>query len=193
MKLSLGPKDILFPVPAALVVSGTGKQANIITVAWIGVAGSDPPAIGISLKESRYSLELIRAAGEFSVNIPSSEHFRETDYCGIVSGRKRDKFADTGFTPVPGLKIGSPVIKECPLNIECRVMTEVPVGKWILIIGEILETRIDADKACGPGIIDIPGTDPLAYCATVREYYTLGKKLGNGFSAGKEIKDRLKA
>ncbi len=188
MKIQLGPSDIFFPVPAALIVSGTWEKPNIITVAWIGIMSSDPPVIAISLKKSRYSLALIRDSNEFTVNIPPAELFKETDYCGIVSGRKRNKFKDTNFTPLKSTKIDTPIIKECPFNMECKVIKEVEVGQWLAFFGEIVETHIDEDKINKSNMkIDISKVNPLVYCATVREYWELGKKLGNGFHAGKEL------
>lgn len=118
MKKQLGPSDAIFPVPAALIVSGMNEDVNIITLAWIGIVSSTPPTIGISLKKSRYSLGLIRKTREFSVNIPAASFFKEVDYCGITTGRKRDKFDDTGFTPMESSKISPPIIKECPYNIK---------------------------------------------------------------------------
>ena len=194
MKTQLGPSSILFPVPSALVVSGDLEEPNIITVAWIGIMSSSPPTIGISLKKSRYSLELIRKTKEFTVNIPQSDKFKEVDYCGIVSGRKRNKFSDTGFTPQESLKIVPPIIEECPFNIECRLIKEIELGEWMMLLGEIVETHIDKDKINNAHIseIDIAKIDPLVYCATVREYWKLGSKLGDGFNAGKAILEQIK-
>jgi len=193
MKIQLGPSDILFPVPAALVVSGSFEKPNIITIAWVGIMSSLPPVVGVSLKKSRYSLGLIRDTKEFTVNIPSADKFKETDYCGIVSGRKRDKFIDTNFTPLKSTKIDAPIIKECPFNMECVVIKEVELGEWVLFLGEIVETYIDENKTNIPNKnkIDIAKVNPLVYCATVREYWSLGNKLGNGFHAGKEILRKL--
>jgi len=188
MKIQLGPSDILFPVPAALIVSGTYEHPNIITVSWIGIMGSDPPVIAISLKHGRYSLELIRDSNEFTVNIPSAEHYRETDYCGLVSGRRRNKFNDTTFTPLRSVKIDTPIIKECPFNMECKVKNEIEVGEYVVFFGEIVETHIDEDKINTSNMkIDISKVNPLVYCATVREYWKLGKKLGKGFNVGKDL------
>lgn len=194
MKIQLGPSDILFPVPAALVVSGFFEKPNIITVAWIGIMSSSPPVLGISLKRNRYSLELISTTKEFTINIPQSSKFKEVDDCGIVSGKERNKFNDTGFTPQRSKKIKAPIIKECPFNIECRVIREVELGEWVMILGEIVETHIDNDKInnANENEIDIAKINPLVYCATVREYWTLGNKLGNGFNDGKEILKQIK-
>ncbi len=190
MKIQLGPTDILFPVPAALIVSGSLEKPNIITVAWIGMMASAPPVIAISLKNNRYSLELIRKTKQFTVNIPSAKQFKEADYCGLVSGRDKDKFSDTGFTAIGSKKIDAPIIEQCPFNLECRVIKEeVELGQWVVIFGEIIETHIDQDKIDLPSkTIDVAKVNPLVYCATIREYWQLDKKIGKGFGAGKELK-----
>jgi flavin reductase (DIM6/NTAB) family NADH-FMN oxidoreductase RutF len=193
MKKQLGPSDAIFPVPAALIVSGVKDDANIITIAWIGIASSTPPTIAISLRKTRLSLELIREYGEFTVNIPSSSFYKEVDYCGITTGRKRRKFDDTGFTPATSMKVKPPIIKECPYNIECKVTHDITIGDWTLILGEIVETHIDEDKAdkSKRAGIDISRIKPLIYCAEVREYWDMGNLLGYGFDAGKEIVNKM--
>ena len=186
-KKQLGPTDTFFPIPAALIVCGTIPNVNIITIAWIGIAGSNPPILSISVKKSRFSLELIRDHEEFTVNIPSTKYFKKTDYCGIVSGKTADKFADTGLTPLKSKKIDVPIIKECPYNLECIKVKEVEFGEYVVIFGEIVENHIDSDKIDANNQIDIEKVDPLVYCARIREYWKLGKKIGKGFEAGKEI------
>lgn len=192
-KEQLGATDVFFPIPAALIVCGTIENANIITIAWIGIAGSNPPIISISVKKSRYSLKLIRELGEFTVNIPSADYFKETDYCGIVSGKNTDKFTDTGLTPLKSKKINVPIIKECPYNLECKKVKEVEFGDYRVIFGEIVENHIDSDKIDKDNKeINIKKVNPLVYCARIREYWDLGEKIGNGFKAGKEILKNVK-
>ena len=189
MKKQLGPSNALFPVPAVLVVSNADEKPNIITVAGIAIVSSTPLTLGITVSKSRYSLELIRKSKEFTVNIPSAALFKEVDYCGITTGRKVDKFADTGLTPIKSVKINTPIIKECPYNIECRLVQEIDLGEWEFLLGEILETHIDDDKydLSQKAHIDISKVDPLVYCAKAREYWNMGTKIGTGFSAGKDI------
>jgi len=178
MKKQLGASDTFFPVPATLVVSGSGNEANIITVVWSGIVSSTPPTIGISLYKERYSLELIRKTGEFTVNIASADLVKETDYCGIISGRKTNKFSDTGLTPLPGAVVKSPIIEQCPYNMECKV------------VGEIVETHIDEDKIVEnkeKNKIEISKVNPLTYCAGIREYWQLGDKVGDAFNVGKQL------
>jgi len=99
MKRQLGPSDILFPVPAALVASGSLRKPNILTVAWIGMMASDPPVLAISLNKARHSLSMIKSTREFTVNIPNASQFRQTDFCGLFSGRNRNKFKACGSPP----------------------------------------------------------------------------------------------
>ena len=177
-------KDILFPVPSALVVSGAGNDSNIITVAWIGIVGSKPPALGISLQKNRYSLSLIKQTQEFTVNIPRQGDFEKVDYCGMVSGKNTNKFTDTGFTRMNGCKVKVPIIKECPVNIECRVMREVDLSDWTLVIGEILEVNIDEYCLDDSGKVSVAKADPLVYIPTIREYWSIGRKLADSFKIG---------
>jgi flavin reductase (DIM6/NTAB) family NADH-FMN oxidoreductase RutF len=189
MKTRLGPSDMLFPVPAALVVSGTVARPNIITTAWIGIASSTPPTVAISLRGTRFSLGLIRESGEFTVNIPGAALFREVDYCGLVSGRDTDKFEDTRLTPLKSALVAPPIIDECPYNMECVVVGEHELGEWVMILGRIVETHADADKVSEhDGKLDMSSVNPLIYYAVVREYREPGRKLGDGFSAGRQVK-----
>ena len=67
-------------------------------------------------------------------------------------------------------------------------MQDIELGDWVVIFGEILETHVDVDKLDPEtGKIDISKVDPLVYCATIREYWSLGKRIGFGFSAGKKL------
>ena len=186
MKLQLGASDAFFPVPAALIGCGTMEAPNMITIAWISIVTKTPPTIGMSLKKTRHSFKLIKETGEFTVNIPQAKDYKEVDYCGIVSGSDTNKFADINFTPVKGAKVTAPIIKECPYNMECRVSQEIDLGDYVLILGEIVETHIDEDKVTDSKI-DIAKVDPLVYAARVRDYWSLGKKIGDGFAAGKRI------
>ena len=145
MKRKLGPTDILFPVPAALVACGSLEKPNLLTIAWIGMMASDPPVLAISLLKNRHSLGLIRAEKEFTVNIPSAKNFVETDFCGLVSGRNQNKFQNCGFTPVPGSVVRAPLVEQCPFNLECKVVQEIGFGDWVVIFGEVVETHVDVD------------------------------------------------
>jgi flavin reductase (DIM6/NTAB) family NADH-FMN oxidoreductase RutF len=174
-----------------LVVSGTGDNANIMTVVWGSIVSGNPPTIGIAVNKHRYSLELIRENREFTVNIPSKDLVAEADYCGLASGSKTNKFLDTGLTAIDGSIVKTPLIKECPYNIECKVIQEVEVGDWILVLGEIVEAHIDEDKLVKSDRIipDYAKIQPPSYFGNAREYRGIGEICGDAFSIGKSLRN----
>ncbi len=191
MKTTFGPKKIMFPCPTALVVTGTMENANIVTIAWVSLLTSQPPTLGISVGTRGYSGEAIKANKDFTVNIASVEIMTETDFCGIRSGKDIDKFSETGLTKMPSKIVSSPIIKECPLNLECRLTDWRIIGRTNHFVGEIMETHVDTDKLrdkADIGSIDIRAFDPLIYIGGVREYRRIGEKVGDPYQIGNQLK-----
>ena len=177
-----GPSEALFPVPVVMVsVAGKNGKANIITLAWVGVVCSSPPTIGISIRPGRYSNNLIRETGEFVVNVPNLDLVEETDWCGTVSGREVDKFKKTGLTKTPASKVKPPLIKECPVNIECKLRQVLNLGVHDLFLGEVVAVHYDEEILDDNGNVDYNKARPFVY--NQGEYWSLGKKVGSyGFS-----------
>lgn len=188
MKKAIGPKAMILPLPAALIVTGNFDHANIVTIAWISPLTSSPQTVGFSMGTRKHSYNLLKDTGTFTVNIPSAEIMKEVDFCGINSGAEYDKFVQTGFTKVKSNHIDSPMIKECPINMECKLVNEIQVGNTPLFLGEVLETYVDGDKLTETGHFDVSKINPLVYCTTVREYWTLGEKIGEAYQVGKQLK-----
>lgn len=189
MKKPLGPVERLFPMPCALIVGGTTHEADALAASWINVVSSTPPTIALGLRESRRTLELIEQTGTFTVNIPRADMAETVDYFGLASGRAEDKFAVSGLTLAPSEVIVTPLITECPYNIECRVTHTVPVGSYRVLMGEIVQAHADtAILRDGTGdLIDTDALDPLVYIAGVREYRRLGEKVADAFSVGRGL------
>ena len=193
VKQAWKPGNVLSPVPVVLVTCGGTPtwRPNIITVAWTGSICSDPPMLSISLRPQRYSFDIIRETGEFVVNLPSCRHAKAVDWCGMVSGAKVDKFAETGLTPAPALKTSAPIILECPVNIECRVKTVLPLGTHDLLLAEVLAVQVTADLMDEKGRFRVEKAEFMAY--GIGEYFALGESLGRfGFSVRKKKTKRGK-
>jgi len=177
-KRILKPHTRLFPLPVVLTtcVDKDGNP-NIITLAWVGIVCSEPPQISISVRHQRYSCELIMESREFTVNVPSESIVREVDVCGNVSGREANKFALTDLTPIPSRKIRPPLIKECPYNIECKVVRELDLGSHVMFIGEVVAMHVDEEILDENGAVDYRKAKPFSYCAT--GYWTLDREIGS--------------
>jgi flavin reductase (DIM6/NTAB) family NADH-FMN oxidoreductase RutF len=176
------PSTALYPVPVVLVtcVDPAGKP-NIITLAWAGTVCSSPPMVGIGVRPSRYSHDLIRDSGEFVVNLPSTAIAEAVDICGTVSGANVDKFQTTGLTPLLASKVRPPLIAECPVNLECKMTQALSLGAHTLFLGEIVAVQTDESVLNEAGSLDVRLARPIAFANG--EYWTLGEMLGTyGFS-----------
>jgi len=180
------PGTMLYPVPAALVTSlSRDGKPNVCTVAWTGTICSEPPMLSISLRPSRLSHENIMQTRQFVVNMPSEAMIRKTDYCGVVSGRDLDKFAQTGMTIAPASQVQAPIIIECPINIECQVRKTLELGTHTMFVAEIVAVQVNKDLITPSGRFAIEKAGLFAYVHG--GYYPLGERLGKfGYSVKKK-------
>jgi flavin reductase (DIM6/NTAB) family NADH-FMN oxidoreductase RutF len=183
MKVERKPLPLIYPNPVVLVTTvDANKRANIMTLTLVGAVCWEPPIVGIGVGKNQHSRTLIEKLGEFVVNIPKAEMLRDVEYCGLVSGREVDKCSKTSFSLVPSSKVGPPIIKECPVNLECKVKNEIPLGSNILFLAEIVCLHIDEEMLDGKGGVDMEKAKPLLFNLT-NAYWGIGKKLAEyGFT-----------
>jgi flavin reductase (DIM6/NTAB) family NADH-FMN oxidoreductase RutF len=187
-KVQLGPRTLLYPMPAFLIGADIAGRPNFMTAAWSGIACSNPPMLTVALQHHRYTLRGIKENGTFSVNVPSVDLVKETDYCGIVSGEKQDKVAACRFTVFYGPLKTAPLIAQCPLNLECKLVHMLHLGSHALVVGQIEEVHASED-CLSDGEPDLLKINPLIYCTgTEKTYHAFGQRLAQAFSVGMEIK-----
>lgn len=182
VKVKKSPWAALFPCPVVLVTSVDSKgKPNIITLAWAGIVCSNPPTLSLGIRPQRYSYGSIEDSGEFVVNIPTKEILKEVDLCGMVSGKDLDKFSETGLTPEPAEQVKPPLIRECPVNIECVVVEKIPLGVHHLFLGKVVRVHVDQEILDAKGRIDFTKVSPIVY--NPEEYWSLHERIGTyGFS-----------
>jgi len=158
-KITLENAPMLAPIPAAMVTCGTTDNANIITIAWTGIVCSIPPMTYISVTPERYSHGLLMANREFVINLTNKELVWPTHWCGSKSGRDYDKFKEMNLTPLTATKVSVPLIKEAPMNIECKITEVKTLGSHDMFLAEIVAVhasshlisektgKFDAEKA----------------------------------------------
>lgn len=167
----------VFPDPVALVTvdDGAGKS-NIITLAWVGMACSDPVCVSVAIRPSRHSHGLLKAAGEFCVNIPGAGLLGPVDRCGTVSGRDHDKWGETGLTPEPAEHVKAARIAECHYVLECKVVHSVGLGAHELFVGEVLGAYADESVIGEDGSLDYEALEPVTYLP--QGYHAVGERIG---------------
>ncbi len=177
----------VYPIPAVMVSCGTMEKSNIITVAWTGILNTEPAMVYISVRPTRYSYNLIKEQGEFVINLTTKKLVRETDWCGVKTGAKVDKFKEMNLHKEKAKFVQCPLIKESPVSIECKVKEIKELGSHHLFIAEVLSIDADDKYIDEKGAFDISKCDLIAYANG--GYYSLDKKLGKfGFSVQKKNK-----
>lgn len=184
----------LNPVPAVIITSQNKKgKTNAFTVAWIGTICTNPPMLSISIRPERLSYEYIKESMEFTVNIPNRYQVRETDYCGVISGRKVDKIAELGLEIENGHHISAPYLKDFPINIECKVKNIISLGTHDLFIAEVQGTHVDKKLIDKNGKIQFEKANLITY--SHGEYFPLDNtaigKFGFSISKNKEIIEKF--
>lgn len=180
------PGNMVYPVPAVMVtVADKEGNANIITVAWTGTVCTNPPMAYISVRPERYSYHMLEETGEFAINLTTKELVYATDYCGVKSGRDTDKFEALHLTKGEAAKISVPVIKESPVNIECKVVEKRKLGSHTMFLAEVVAVQADENYLDEQGRFDLSLAEPIVY--SHGEYYSLDEKLGKfGYSISKK-------
>lgn len=174
-KIQFKGSVLLNPVPVVLITSKNKEgKSNVFTVAWTGTICTKPPMLSISIRPERLSYEYIAETMEFTVNIPSRNMARETDFCGVVSGKQVDKIKQMEFTMMEGKEIGVDYIKECPVNIECKVKQIIKLGTHDLFLAEVVQSHINENLMDEKGKICLEKADLLSYCHG--EYFPMEKK-----------------
>jgi flavin reductase (DIM6/NTAB) family NADH-FMN oxidoreductase RutF len=181
-KVERDPATELYPVPAVVIsCADPDGKANLVTLAWVGTVCSEPPMLSIAVRPGRYSHPIIKETREFVVNIPRANQVRAVDICGSISGRSQDKFAAAKLTPAPAKYVKAPLVKEFPVNLECRVREVLSLGTHDLFIAEILCVHADEDVLDEGGDLAPEKLSPLAFVNGA--YYSLGELVGSyGFS-----------
>ena len=176
---------LLAPVPAALVTCGTIESPNVLTIGWTGIVCTRPPMTYISVRPERYSHDIIRDSGEFVINLTTSAMVKETDFCGVRSGRGVHKFEHCDFHAVPEEKVAAPLLEECPVSLECRVTESKLLGSHTMFLAEIIGVDVDERYIDSKGKLNLQQCGLAAYAHG--EYFALGRKLGDfGFSVKKK-------
>lgn len=152
-----------FPTPLALVsCADQSGKGNIITLAWVGVVSNEPPMVSIAIRRGKYSYHLIKASGEFVLNLATEELLKETDYCGTVSGKNVDKWETSNFTPVPATRVKAPLIDRSPVNLECVVRHVLHLGSHDVFLSEVVASHVD-HEALTDGKLDATKVRPIVY------------------------------
>jgi len=184
-KVKLGAVPLVYPIPIVLVGATVDGKANFTEVGDCSVMGINPALVTISLSATHHTTKGIDTTGTFSINFPSTQMLSLADYCGMVSGQDVNK--ETLFETFSGETTDAPLIQDCPVGLECRVIDVVQVKHRRLFIAEVIECYVSSqfveDVDGKQRVADLTKLDPIIY-ALDNHYYRIGDVIGTGYSEG---------
>jgi flavin reductase (DIM6/NTAB) family NADH-FMN oxidoreductase RutF len=184
------PGTMIYPIPAVMVSCGhQPEEFNIITIAWTGTINSKPPMCYISVRPERYSYDIIKRTGEFVINLTTERLAKATDWCGVRSGSKYNKWEKMNLTPAPAKVVKAPIIEESPVNVECVVKDIIELGSHHMFTAEVVNVSVDDTYLDESGKFSFAKARPLVY--NHGHYFGLGDIIGKfGWSVQKKRKKK---
>jgi flavin reductase (DIM6/NTAB) family NADH-FMN oxidoreductase RutF len=186
-KINIGNNVFLLPMPMVLVGSRIKGRPNFMAVAWVSRVNASPNVMCVAIG-NKFTAEGILENKEFSINIPSVDLMPQTDLMGIVSGRDYDKSKE--FDIFYGALKNAPMICECPVMMECRLVKSVRLEVDTLFMGEVMNVWSE-EKYLTNGAPDITKVSPFCLSMPDNRYWSLGKEIGKAWHEGMKLKDKL--
>lgn len=187
-KVKFGKVPLIYPIPIILAGALVKGKPNFETLGDVGIMGIKPPIVYISSGQDHYTNQGILEHKTFSINFPPTKLLALTDYCGTVSGHDVDK--SQLFKVFFGELETAPMIQECPVNIECKVIKELSIQHRQIFIGDVVQSYVNEDfvveREGRPRIVDMKKLDPIIYALDNR-YYNIGKLIGIGYQESKKF------
>jgi flavin reductase (DIM6/NTAB) family NADH-FMN oxidoreductase RutF len=182
-------RNLVFPYTPMLVGVNVADRPNYITIGLIGWLCYD--MMSVSIGHEQYSRAGLEQNRTFSINQPTAGLVKEVDYCGMISGRTGEK--SELFKTFYGELKTAPMIQECPINIECRVVQTLVRPIHTVYLGEVV--AVYADEAfMQDRVPDVTRIQPFFYAPDpsrgkqVHSYWALGERIGQAFAIGKDLK-----
>jgi flavin reductase (DIM6/NTAB) family NADH-FMN oxidoreductase RutF len=155
---------LLEPGPVVLVTTARGGRPNVMTMSWHMMLDFEPPTLACVISNRNFTFDILTETRECVINIPTAELARKVVACGNTSGRVLDKFKKFHLTALPAERVGAPLISECYVNLECKVIDTSMVDKYCVFILEVVKAWIDRAKKnprtihhCGRGVFMVGG------------------------------------
>jgi flavin reductase (DIM6/NTAB) family NADH-FMN oxidoreductase RutF len=156
--------QLLEPGPVVMVTTSLNGKPDIMTMSWHMMVDFEPPVVACVISNRNYTFDIIKKTKECVINIPTEELAAKVVKVGNCSGRKVDKFKKFELTQEPASFVKAPLIAECFVNLECKVIDTKMATKYNIFILEVLKGWITTSKEkvrtihhCGNGVFAVDG------------------------------------
>lgn len=183
-KIELGTQISIYPMPVTLLGTMVEGRANFMALGWVSRVNTEPPMLAASVYGKHHTYAGILETGTFSINVPSADMIEATDYCGMFSGKDVDK--SEVFDVFYGTLKTAPMISQCPLCLECRLIHTVSLPMNEVFIGQIMASYTE-DRYLTEGTLDIKKMNPILLTMPDNTYWLVGDSAGKAWSIGQRF------
>lgn len=131
--------------PVVLLTTAKGNRNNVMTMSWHTMLDFEPPLIGCVISNMDYTFNTLKKTKECVIAIPTLELARKVVKVGNTSGRNIDKFKTYGLTPIQATSVKAPLVGECYINLECKVVDTTLINKYNFFVLEVLKAWINPE------------------------------------------------
>lgn len=156
MRISIKPEESYHLInhgPCNLLTTGDGKRQNVAPINWTMPLNNDPPLMLTVVEEGIYTEELLKASGEFVVNVVGEPLAEKALACGRCHGREINKFEKFGLVPLSSKKVKPPYLKESIAHIECQLIGQHPYDGVTIFVGKVLHAEVEEEYWSGKSLI----------------------------------------
>lgn len=189
-RINIGNNAFILPEPQTILGTMLDGKPNFMALAWITRLNYQPCLMGMGVNQGHASHRAIMETGQFSINIPSVDMVEVTDYVGLASGKRIDK--SVLFDIHYGELSSAPLIRECPLSMEFKLVETVSLPSNTLFVGELVAAWTE-DRFMTDGYVDVQKVRPMTLTMPDNRYWAVGEQVGRAWHDGKVIRKRIKA
>ncbi|AMK12823.1 MAG: flavin reductase family protein [Pseudodesulfovibrio sp.] len=184
-RINIGNSAFLLPAPQVILGTILDGKPNFMAMAWVTQANYEPCVMAMAVNQGHASHRAIMETGRYSINIPSVDLVAKTDYAGLVSGNRTDKSAlfDVHYGELKDV----PLIRECPLALELRLVQHVALSHDTLFLGEVAAAWTE-ERFLTDGRVDVEKVRPFTLTMPDNRYWAVGEQVGRAWHEGKALK-----
>ena len=156
MPIKINPEEAYHLInhgPCNLITTGDGARRNVAPINWTMPLNNDPALMLTVLEEGIFTGKLLRASGEFVINVVGESLAGKVLACGKCHGDAVNKFEKFGLTPLASSQVKPPFLKESLAHIECRLIGQHPYGGVTIFVGEVKHAEVEEEYWNGKSII----------------------------------------
>ncbi|MCG7378146.1 flavin reductase family protein [Paenibacillus sp. ACRSA] len=170
-KLMIGS---VVPRPIAWVSTRSVEGVlNLAPFSFFTIASRNPPTLLLSIGPGvderqgtiKDTLVNIRETGEYVINVVPAALAASMQRSSAHVPSEVNEFELAAVTPLPGICVRVPSVKESPIAFELTLDRIIPVGTDHVILGKVEHVRVNAEAYAGSYKIALDSWQPLASLA----------------------------